>query len=565
MKRKSRSILITVLCLVVAAAIGFGLWFFAFRDSGATVYVYPFEYLGMTEYWGDSQSSYGPVSTDKIQTVFLSETQKVVEILVNEGDTVKKGDLLMVFDTTLNDLALERERLEVEKLKLRLSDAEAYLKEIKGMKPMVIPKPTEPQEPDENQGAALQGAYQISQDKAYDGSSQEKALICWAGENTPLDEELLEALRAAAQTYQQANRPATEPTEPTQTPEAQTGEEPSEEAPTEAPTEEPAEPPVEEPTEPEPVDVRKYYVVIKVTQGDKALAPTKTWQGLEVTGSAERGFSFRFFDASMVTDHTLAQPSAPSVEPEIDFGSGFTAAQLAQMRSEQEKTIRDLQFQVKMAEADYKIKQTEVADGNIYAQIDGTVTAVLSEEEAMETMAPILKVSGGGGFYVQCTVSELEKEQLRIGQEVSVNDWNSGMVYTGTVRSVGDFPSRENNWNGMGNPNVSYYPFTVFVDESADLQSGSYVDVTYSTATSQQGIYLENPFLRTENGQHYVYVQGADGLLEKRFVTVGKSLWGSYTQILEGITAEDLLAFPYGKDVKDGAKAVESDYSTLYG
>jgi len=166
---------------------------------------------------------------------------------------------------------------------------------------------------------------------------------------------------------------------------------------------------------------------------------------------------------------------------------------------------------------------------------------------------------------VEGTVSELQKDRLQIGQEVTVNDWNTGMVYTGTVHSVGDFPSQENSWNGMGNPNASYYPFTVFVDGSADLQEGRYVSVIYSAGSAQNGIYLENPFLRTEQGKSYVYVRGADGLLEKRYVTTGKSLWGSYTEILEGLTAEDFLAFPYGKDVKEGMPTEEGDLSDLYG
>jgi multidrug efflux pump subunit AcrA (membrane-fusion protein) len=256
------------------------------------------------------------------------------------------------------------------------------------------------------------------------------------------------------------------------------------------------------------------------------------------------------------------EPPAP---PEIDMGSGYTAAQIAEMRSQQEKTIRDLQFQVKMAEADYKIKQTEMADGNIYAEIDGTVVSLLTPEEALQTQQPLMKVSGGGGFYVEGSISELQKETLLIGQEVTVNDWNTGMVYTGLVESVADYPLSGDNFMGNGNPNVSYYPFTVFIDGSADLQAGSYVSVVYSTATSESGIYLENPYLRTENGQSYVYVQGADGLLEKRFVTIGRSLWGSYTEILEGLSENDLIAFPYGKAVKEGAPTQESDYSTLYG
>ena len=123
----------------------------------------------------------------------------------------------------------------------------------------------------------------------------------------------------------------------------------------------------------------------------------------------------------------------------------------------------------------------------------------------------------------------------------------------------------QNYYSGNGNPNASFYPFKVFVDGEADLQAGSYVSVVYSAAESENGIYLENPFLRKEQGKTYVLVQGADGKLEQRFVTTGKSLWGNYTQILDGLTAEDLIAFPYGKQVKPGAAAVEGDLSNLYG
>ena len=166
---------------------------------------------------------------------------------------------------------------------------------------------------------------------------------------------------------------------------------------------------------------------------------------------------------------------------------------------------------------------------------------------------------------MQGSVSELEKDRLKIGQEVTINDWNTGMTYTGEVRSIGDFPTSSNGWNGMGNPNASYYPFQVFIDGSADLQEGSYVSVTYSAAEAENGIYLENPFLRTDDGEPYVYVRGDNGRLEKRTVTTGKSLWGSYTEIRSGLTEDDYIAFPYGKTVKPGAATTESDLSALYG
>ena len=62
----------------------------------------------------------------------------------------------------------------------------------------------------------------------------------------------------------------------------------------------------------------------------------------------------------------------------------------------------------------------------------------------------------------------------------------------------------------------------------------------------------------------FVYVQGENGKLERRNVVTGKSVWGSYTQILSGITMDDLIAFPYGKNVKPGVPTEQGDYSTLY-
>ena len=64
---------------------------------------------------------------------------------------------------------------------------------------------------------------------------------------------------------------------------------------------------------------------------------------------------------------------------------------------------------------------------------------------------------------------------------------------------------------------------------------------------------------------NYVYVRNTEGKLEKRKIKVGRSLWGSYTQVISGITAEDWLAFPYGKSVKDGAPTFEGTYENLYG
>ena len=695
-KQKTKKILISVTAVAAAAAIGAGTWLGIRIHGREPVYVYDFMSVGMTEFWGDNQESYGPVSSDNIQTVFLTKTQEITEVLVKEGDQVKEGDLLMTFDTTLSAIDLERKRLEVEKLKLQLEDEKRELGKINAMRPMQ-PMPEQPESGgSEDLGDELQG-FVIYDDGANGYASSNGAgpgtpLICWirgdafltpglmdlllykaaeaqalmtppATEEAAISkpsafpEEVLEPLTEgedstetepetepalpqlvapvpqagdtvmalsltndvliwdqyaqgdsivfeprvtgevlaagtqvlvysqgvsnfqgdwrlvqydrdgetglgwALQRDLQLAPPQPEPEEDPQTPEPQQTEPQQTEPPQTLPPE--TEPPL--PTPPPIPDLptetnRKCYVVIRVTAENRRFGGRQVWQGLQLDSAG----NFRFFDASAVPDYFLAQTDEDEQSmPDYDFGSGLTAGQIAQLREEQKGKIQEAEFKVRMAEADYKIKKRELEDGNIYAQFDGKVVSLLSEEEARKTQKPMLKVSGGGGFYVEGTVGELDREKMEIGMPVTINDWNSGQMYDGQVVSVGDFPASSRYYGG-GNPNSSEYPFKAFVDGSADLQAGSYVSIQYSAGGNEHGVYLENPFLRTENGESFVYVLGEKDRLEKRIVKTGKSLWGSYTEILSGLTAEDLVAFPYGKNVKPGAKAEPGDISRLY-
>ena len=276
MKRKGKKKLIIVLVsLVLVAAIGVGIFFIS-KGEGEPVNVYPFEYLGMTEYWGDSQESYGPVSTDKIQTVFVTDTQKVTEVLVAEGDMVKKGDVLMTFDTTLSDLQMQRKELEIERMKLQLSETRGYLVQLKKMEPYdpnYVPPAKE-----ENLGTALVESYLLSSQKQYDGSSADKALICWLKDTTNVGEELFEIIRQQSEQFQNDNAQEAWEIEsqlpPETTPEGET---------------------LPPPVQPEYINVEEFYVVFKVTKDNMSLGNRLQWQGVHVTLEGNT-FRFRFFD-----------------------------------------------------------------------------------------------------------------------------------------------------------------------------------------------------------------------------------------------------------------------------
>ena len=605
----------------IVAALAVGIFFFLSKNQDP-VSVYSFSYIGMTEFWGDSQESYGPVTTDKIHTVFLTDTQTVTEVLVKEGDTVKAGDLLMTFDTTLSELQLERKRLEVEKEKLQLKQEEKKLGELLGMTPReeyddddsdlpVVPV-TDPGNP-----LPAGKKYVLFVDKTHDGKTKETPVICWLKEGETISVKLLEGIyekyrlelkklgllesddppsnpsnipeqwqrqgvlltgsvtnletkavtsKAAGEATTKATTAATTAATTTATTAATTS------ATTTANTTTAASTAATDGTETTPGETTPateptnldFYIIFRTSEENMSNNEVLTWEGLHVT-VVENAFSFQFFPAlywQELDPFYVTKPEEPL--PTWEVVITYTAKELQKMITDQRKTIKDQEFKVRLAENAYKIMAKEIADGNIYAEIDGKIVSLLDEEEARQNKQPFLKLSGGGGFLIKGSVSELAKDSLTIGQEVTVNDWNTGGSYPGTIQEIGDFPSSGNSWTGLGNPTATFYPFTVFVDESADLQSGVYASISYASGTSSQGIYLENPFIRTEDGESYVLVRNAAGRLEKRPVVLGKVLWGSYTEILSGVTEEDWLAFPYGKEAKAGAQTKEGSMEELY-
>lgn len=50
-----------------------------------------------------------------------------------------------------------------------------------------------------------------------------------------------------------------------------------------------------------------------------------------------------------------------------------------------------------------------------------------------------------------------------------------------------------------------------------------------------------------------------NGKLVKTYVRTGGTLWNSYTAVYDGLSEEDWIAFPYGKQVKEGAKTVHDE------
>lgn len=257
-------------------------------------------------------------------------------------------------------------------------------------------------------------------------------------------------------------------------------------------------------------------------------------------------------------------------EPEINFeeiGPAYSADEIKKMILEKEKEISETILNIKVAKSEYKTLESELKDTTVYSNIDGVVKTVLKTDDPEIKTKPIIVISGGGGYYITGYIGELSLDQVKPGQKVMAMSYSSGSMVEGEVKEVSNIPLEGYRNFGMGNSNVSYYPFTVFVSEEAQFREGDYVQLTPQVDTNVEAgsssLYLMKAFILEENGKYYVYVANQDNKLEKRQIFINGGAYENL-KIQSGITESDRVAFPYGKNVKEGVTAVDGSLEDLY-
>lgn len=241
---------------------------------------------------------------------------------------------------------------------------------------------------------------------------------------------------------------------------------------------------------------------------------------------------------------------------------GGTAAEIQQQIKDKEKEIRDYQLDMKEANLEIKDIQKKLNNQTIKSTLNGVVKTVGDPEKESNDGKPLIQVVSSEGLYVQGTVSESQMNKLKVGATLSGYSYDNGVSFTAEVREISPYPSD----NGQGGANASSYPFTAYIADASGLSNNSWAELTLLDEGDGQGqgIYLEKPFVRTENGQYYVMKDDGTGHLTKQIVQVGGIQYGSSYQITGGLSMDDKITFPYGKDVREGAKTEEGTLDDLY-
>ena len=240
---------------------------------------------------------------------------------------------------------------------------------------------------------------------------------------------------------------------------------------------------------------------------------------------------------------------------------GGTAAEIQQQIKDKEKEIRDYQLDIKETNLEIKDIQKKLNNQTIKSTLNGVVKTVGDPEKESNDGKPLIQVVSSEGLYVQGTVSESKMNKLKVGATLSGYSYDNGVSFTAEVREISPYPSD----NGQDGANASSYPFTAYIADASGLSNNSWAELTLLDEGDGQGqgIYLEKPFVRTENGQYYVMKDDGTGHLTKQIVQVGGIQYGSSYQITGGLSMDDKITFPYGKDVREGAKTEEGTLDDL--
>lgn len=497
----------------------------------------------------ESQMS-GLVSDPATQTVTPSASQIISAVYVMEGQTVSVGDKLLAYDITSLNYTVELKKIEISTTQLRLEQAKKELQQLQNTKPVerkVTPTPTPTPEPEFKLDTEV--GTQVEDNKV------------WNYLNSLTDEDT------------EFTKDLDEPT-PTPTPAV------------------PAVNTYEKGTKANPyhfaikgdgfltgkfvkeliqkaeTDGKTFYVSLDVYKDDdKTKGLVDSWlvsidRLKEILGTETNDLA-----KVDLKKHELSFIPVPHEDPVSEIEpDGMTASELVRAIHAKESEVREYDIDIRRKQLELSELQTQLADGVVYAKRSGVIKGLKDINHVPTDGTPFLTVAGGTGTEVKGTISELLLTTIQKGTKVSVTSYETGSIYEAVVTQIDNFPTNSGEGFYGGNPNVSMYGFTAYIEKGDDLKQGTYLALSIQQENMDtSSIYLSNAFIRDEHGQKYV-MKDVDGKLVKTYIKTGKVYFNMSTEVLSGLADTDYIAFPYGDGAIEGTRTkIDMDDNAMLG
>lgn len=523
MKKIIKPLLITciVLCLIVGGLYGG----YRYNLSKKTASVVSLSTYAMTDYWGDSISSYGQVTSDKAQTAYLEAGTEVLSLLVSEGDHVNEGDVILTIKKESQDI--NDKKLQIAKAEQELKFQQIKLNRLQNTTPVATY--TYSQDVYNSVSYVETIEYHATEEfsDGYGGSydSDKRSLV--AKESFDYDGNSL------GMTYY-IHKVAKD----------------------------------DEGNDKTDDDGNPIYESINVStfEGDLGADTIKNSSKIvskSIEGEYEYLKSTTYYDAEThkMIGETSYSPDGEVVD-EKKVPTGMNANELANEIASVEENIKKQDLSVRKLYSQLDVMENTDDSGEIKAKVSGTVSK-LQNKDNYNSSQPFFIVTATDEYYISGSIGEFYLDSVHVGDSVTINSWENNVTTDAQIIDISDTPYDDNDnfYSGSGNNNSSSYEFKASFDRSSGIEIGSYVEITINpTEEEASGTYIPSYFIRKDAAGSYVMRMSGDNTLEKVYIKIGKSLWGQMTEVKSEISADDYLAFPYGTGAVEGIKCQIIEY-----
>jgi len=556
--------IITLVCILsLGAVIGGVILIKKSSDAKKTVDVIPVSSI-LNSWYGEELSLSGIVMTDISQKIFLTKGQSVEEIFVQEGDHVKIGDPVMTYDSTLTNIKLEMEKLNQEMMDVQLEAANITLEKLLKETPIpdyyasktensgfiqVAATPvieTETEQPIETDPMESSTESEIEKEEPYTElnydslpykgeGTNESPYVFLCTEGTIIKGSFFNKMRGydAKGEVQEKEKGFIFVLEVKASEDGygeQTG------------------------------------LAIK---GEVLDAYQEDWQ--IIWSELRELIKNKITGEDVIDDVVTDFPGIEIAEEEggdsgYSIPEGYTKDELNKLIFNQRKEIKNLELSKEESILKSTKIEKELEKLAVTSSINGVVAKAGDPEKGADADgSAFLILNSEEGIYVKGTLSELALENISVGDTLQGMSLESNASFTAEIKEISEYPEESEYYQG-GNYNASYYSFIAYIEETNGVRNNEYVSLSMMVGgdTDFDTLYITKAFVREEGGKSYVYIADADGYLVKRYITTGKILGGYAIEVKSGLTLDDNIAFPYGKNLKEGTKTVITDISSLY-
>lgn len=216
-------------------------------------------------------------------------------------------------------------------------------------------------------------------------------------------------------------------------------------------------------------------------------------------------------------------------------------------KSISESDFKKSQFTLDGAKAQLKLREKDLSDTRLYAEIGGMLLKKRAEEgEIVSSGMPILTLADISRVKVIAYIPENRLKDIKIGQEVAVSIDAIDKKATGKISEVG----------GVADPATrSFTVKTEMENPDLSIRPGMIAEVSFISSAEEKVLAVRTTcLLHTSDDVPYLYVIDHEkGRAYRRTVSIGRLL-GDYIEIVSGLEEGEAIVSSGKQKLSNGSR-----------